>query len=71
MFLTVATIESLATKVTISAQETMPGHSFSSRLFAPSIKPNPLIVRFGIANFSVWLPELEVKFSKIDASQPW
>lgn len=53
VILTVATIESLATKVTISAHETIPGHSFSSRLFTPSIKPNPLIVKFGRANFSV------------------
>lgn len=63
-------MESRVAKAMVSAQETTPGHSASSKLLIPSMKPNPLIVRFGGANFSVRLPELFVVFSKIDASQP-
>ena len=61
-------MESLATKATISAQETMPGHSASTKLFTLSMKSNPLSVKFGAATFSVWFPE--VKFKSTDPSQP-
>ena len=67
---TVTTMESLATKAMISAQETMPGHSASSKLFTLSMKSNPLTVKFGEASFSVWFPVLEVKFRRTDPSQP-
>lgn len=63
-----ATIESLATNAIISAQETTPGHSASSKLFTLSMKSKPLTVRFGGASFSAWFPEVE--FTRIDASQP-
>lgn len=46
------TIESLAAKAIISAQETTPGHSASTRLFILSMKSKPLTVRFGGASFS-------------------
>ena len=59
------TTESLATKVRISAQETMPGHSASRSFFTLSMKSKPLSVRFGIAFFSE-----EVEFRSKDASQP-
>lgn len=69
--LTVATMESLAAKVIISAQETTPGHAASSKLLILSIKSNPRTVLFGVANLSVWFPDVvAVEFSKIDASQP-
>ncbi len=64
-----ATIESLATKAMISAQETMPGHSASTRLFTLSTKSKPLSDRFGKASFSAWL--FEVEFRSTDASHPW
>lgn len=66
--LTVATIESLAAKAIVSAQETTPGHSASSRVLILSMKLKPLSVRFGGETFSAWL--LEVEFRRTDASQP-
>lgn len=65
--ITVAKMESLAAKVIISAQETTPGHSASTRLLILSMKPNPLTVRFGGASFSAWFV---VEFRSTDASQP-
>lgn len=67
--LTVATIESLATKATVSAQETTPGHLASRRLFTLSMKSKPLSVRFGPPSFSAVL--LDVEFRSTDPSQPW
>lgn len=67
--LTVATIESLATKVRASAQETTPGHSASRSFFTLSMKSNPLSVRFGVEAFSAWLPDVEL--ISTDASHPW
>ena len=64
-----ATIESLATKAMISAQETMPGHSASTRLFTLSTKSKPPSDRFGRASFSAWL--FEVEFRSTDASHRW
>jgi len=64
-------MESLATKATMSAQETMEGHSASNKLFTLSMKSNPLSVRFGFAVFSVALPDSAVKFKRTDASQPY
>ena len=63
------TTESLAIKVRTSAQETMPGHSASRRLFTLSMKSKPLSVWFGIAFFSGDWPEVE--FRSRDASHPW
>jgi hypothetical protein len=68
MILTVATMESLATKARVSAQETIPGHSASRRLLTLSMKSKPLIVRFGVASFSAWL--FDVEFTSTDPSQP-
>lgn len=65
------TIESLATNEIISAHDTIPGHSASIIFLISSINENPLSVRFGIPTFSVWLPELEVKFKSTDASHPF
>jgi len=64
------TTASLATKAMISAQDTTPGHSASSKLFTLSMKEKPFSVRFGFAVFSVWFPAL-VEFRRTDASQPW
>lgn len=62
-----ATIESLAARVRISAHETTPGHSASTRLFILSMKSKPLTVRFGGAFFSAcWL----VEFRSTDPSHP-
>ena len=66
--LTVATMESLATKARVSAQETIPGHSASRRLLTLSMKSKPLSVRFGVASFSAWL--FDVEFTSTDPSQP-
>lgn len=62
------TMESLATKARMSAQETMPGHSASTTLFTLSMKSKPLRVRFGVPSFSAWL--LEVESIRTDPSQP-
>jgi len=43
---------SRATKAKISAQETTPGHFFSSADFTASMTLNPLKVLFGMASFS-------------------
>ena len=67
--LTIVTTESLATSETTSAHETIPGHSFSSKLLTPSMKPKPRTVRFGGESFSAVL--VEVEFNRRDASQPW
>lgn len=62
-----AAIESLADKAMISAQETTPGHSASTRLFILSMKSKPLTVRFGGAFFSAcWF----VEFRRTDPSHP-
>jgi len=63
-----ATTLSLATKVRISAQDTIPGHSALSRLLTLPMKSKPLSVRFGLAAFSGCSPE--VVFNSTDASQP-
>jgi len=65
----VATTASLATKATMSAQETTAGQAASNRLLTLSMKSKPLSVKFGVATFSGWLL-LEVVFKSTDASQP-
>ena len=59
---------SRATNATISAQETTPGHFFSTADFTASITWNPLRNWFGIAAFSAWL--LEVEFNRTEPSHP-
>lgn len=59
---------SLATKAKISAQETTPGHFFSTADLAASITSKPLTDRFGAASFSAWL--LLVEFKSTEPSHP-
>ena len=59
-------IADLAAMIMISAQETTPGHFFSTAAFASSIISKPSTLLFGAAVFSVFLPS-----SKIDASHPF
>jgi len=54
--------ESLADKAKISAQDTFPGHVFSSCVFISSITSKPAKDRFGIASFSAVL--FAVEFTK-------
>lgn len=63
-----ATTESLATKAMISAQETTPGHSASTKLFTLSRKSKPRRLWFGSADFSAWC--FLVEFISTEASQP-
>jgi len=61
---------SLAATASMSAHDTIPGHVFSSSLFASSIIPYPLAdPRFGNAVFSLTI--VGVSSSKIEASQPY
>ncbi|KAH0460453.1 hypothetical protein IEQ34_011116 [Dendrobium chrysotoxum] len=62
------TTTSLATKAKISEQETIPGQAFSSFSLMPSMVPNPLKLRFGIASFSAGL--LLVPFNRTEPSHP-
>ena len=63
------TVESLAAKAMISAQETVLGHSFSSADLILSITSNPRTeFLFGFELFSVIM--LPLLSSNIDASQP-
>lgn len=65
------TTESLAARATMSAQETTPGHSFSTRALMPSMKPKPRTLRFGGETFSVWLAlAVFVELSKTEPSHP-
>lgn len=60
---------SRAAIATMSAQDTTPGHTFSTSAFALSMTSNPLSeLTFGSALFSLSI--VEVSSSKIDASQP-
>ena len=61
--------ESLATKAKISAQETTPGHVFSSWLLILSITSNPAKDWFGTASFSAEL--FAVESNSTEASQPY
>ena len=67
MFFTAATT-SLATKATMSAQETTPGHAFSSADLTLSIIWNPRRLRFGTASFSACFVE---EFKSTEPSQPY
>jgi hypothetical protein len=49
-----STTESRAASATISAQETTPGHVFSSCVFAASITSYPLTVKLGPDFFSTF-----------------
>lgn len=54
----------------ISAQETTPGHDFSSAALMLSTTSNPLVeLAFEIESFSVMMDEL--LSNKSDPSQPW
>ena len=59
---------SRATKAKMSAQETTPGHFFSSADFMVSITWNPLKVWLGIASFSDLL--FLVEFNSTEPSHP-
>ena len=66
-FITAATT-SLATKATMSAHETTPGHAFSSADLTLSIIWNPRRLRFGTAYFSACFVE---EFKSTEPSQPY
>lgn len=64
------TTESLAAMAKISAQETTPGHTFSTADFMLSITSNPLAeFRLGFAFFSP--VKLDVSSSNTDPSHPY
>lgn len=60
--------ESLAAKAKISAQDTIPAHSFSTADLISSTTSKPDKDRFGIAAFSAVL--FAVEFNSTDPSQP-
>lgn len=59
---------SLAMSASTSAQETVPGHAFSTAAFTLSTKPNPRSVWFGVASFSAVL--FPAESSSTEPSQP-
>lgn len=64
------TVESLAARARMSAQETVPGHSLSSAALIWSTTSNPLTeLRLGLESFSLTI--LGLLSSRIDASQPF
>ncbi|CAA6673052.1 unnamed protein product [Spirodela intermedia] len=64
------TVESLAARARMSAQETVLGHSLSSAALISSTTSNPLMeLRLGLESFSLTM--LGLLSSRTDASQPF